>query len=226
MIHSSYAEITLMTMGTGIFLSAVLLSLVLLFNGTKDRWNWKRIALFSLVIPIALAGVIAVGFSAESWLDNRPKPQTAFLDIPLTSTKSDVKFIKGEPAKIEGEDSWIYSGESQYGAKNTPLILVRLRGEQVRFVLYTDTERQLLAPALLGFSIGSTYDDVVSALGVPSHTDASADGLSRMISYEKLNVFYSFTQRKVSALGIYRSKDGPMLFRKLATGIEKLSDAN
>ncbi len=35
-----------MSIGTSIFLSVVLLSVVLLFITTKDRWNWKKIFLF------------------------------------------------------------------------------------------------------------------------------------------------------------------------------------
>lgn len=32
-----------MTLGTGLFLSALILSLVILYSVTRDRWNWRRL---------------------------------------------------------------------------------------------------------------------------------------------------------------------------------------
>ena len=33
-----------MSLGTGIFLSALVVSAVVLFLGTKDRWDWPRLS--------------------------------------------------------------------------------------------------------------------------------------------------------------------------------------
>ena len=93
-----------MTLGTGIFLAAIVMSLTALFIATKDRWNWKKILLWPL--GICVAGGLAMWGYIE--YDNRadearaiekkgPTVQSSFWDIPLGATQDDVFFKKGKP---------------------------------------------------------------------------------------------------------------------------------
>ena len=119
-----------MSIGTSIFLSVILLSLVLLFNATKDRWKWKKIILFSICGLVALC-LFAIG---TNWLyktiSNLLPYQDTFRDIPISASKSDVKFLKGEPSgkSVEGNlERWEYRpGYSIY--------YVGFKGDKIRSI--------------------------------------------------------------------------------------------
>ena len=51
-----------MSLGASIFLSVVLLSVVLLFIATKDRWKWKKIVLFFIAGLITICVLVGCGF--------------------------------------------------------------------------------------------------------------------------------------------------------------------
>lgn len=86
-----------MSLGTSIFLSSVVLAIAAIFIATKDRWNWKKLTLWS----VGAGCLIALVAYAYTSIQQRPKKETSFGDIPLGATKADVKFLKGEPT--EGE---------------------------------------------------------------------------------------------------------------------------
>lgn len=56
-----------MTVGTGIFLSAVFLGIVVLLIGTKDKWTWKALFLYPAIASFVLGLVIA----AVAYLQDR-----------------------------------------------------------------------------------------------------------------------------------------------------------
>ncbi len=57
-----------MSLGASIFVSVVLLSVVLLFIATKDRWKWKKIVLFFIAGLITMCVLVGCGF----WLYTQP----------------------------------------------------------------------------------------------------------------------------------------------------------
>ena len=101
-----------MTIGDGMFLSAIVLSLAALFVATKDRWNWTRIAKWGLVLPLAGVLMIGVGVYLYGRWEDRPTQQTSFGDIALAASKADVKFARGEPASTNDPDRWSYTAGS------------------------------------------------------------------------------------------------------------------
>lgn len=202
-----------MTIGTGIFLSAILLATAILFTVTKDRWNWKRIAKWGILTPIALVAILSAGaYSYDRW-DSRARPQLSFDDVELGSVPADVKFIKGEPTSTDSPDRWIYNAGSGAAARDAAKYLIQFKDGRIRFILYTANETQIVTPYLLGFTMGARYQDIEEKLGPPSHIGKSADDLDRIFSYDKLNVFFSFKQGRVIAYGLYQPADGPMRFR-------------
>jgi len=206
-----------MSVGDGIFLSAILLSIVGLYAATKDRWKWKRIAKWGIGLPISLAVVVGLGLWAYYNYDGRPKIQAEFGGIKLSSTQADVKFLKGEPIEKHSDaERWVYSAQSGSGQPEDAVYIIQFRDSKIRHITYWASERQIVNPWVHGFSVGSTYDEVLEKLGQPSHVSISADGLNRLLSFEKYQTFYEFTQGKVRSYGIYSPARGPMKFTKEA----------
>ena len=126
-----------MSIGTGIFLSAALLAIVILFAVTKDRWNWKRIARWGLLIPIALVSVLSAGIYAHTRWEKRSTPQVTFNDIKLGASPADVKFAKGEPTSMDGPDRWVYDAGTGSGERNAAKYLIQFKEGRIRFARLT-----------------------------------------------------------------------------------------
>jgi hypothetical protein len=206
-----------MSIGDGIFLSAVLLSVVGLFAATKDRWNWKRIAKWGISVPVVLVALLAAGLWGYSSYENRSIPQTQFEGISLSSTPSDVRFLKGEPIpRHSTDDRWVYDAHSGSSEPEDAVLIVQFREGVMRHVTYWANERQIVNPHVLGFTIGSNYESVLQKLGRPSNVSTSANGLNRILSFEKYNTFFEFERGTVRTFGIYNSSGGPVKFSEEA----------
>ncbi len=206
-----------MSIGDGIFLSAVLLSIVGLYAATKDRWNWKRIAKWGLGLPVAAIAILVLGIWIYSSYEGRPTAPEDFEGLKLTSTPGDVRFLKGEPiAKHSTEDRWVYDAHSGSAQPVDAVLIVQFRDSRVRHITYWANERQIVNPYLLGFSIGSDYDAIIKKLGQPSHVSTSSDGLNRLLSFEKYRTFFEFERGKVRTYGIFDPSKGPLKFSKEA----------
>jgi hypothetical protein len=93
-----------MTVGDGIFYSVLLLSFVALYIATRDRWNWRKIGfrLFGGFIGILVIGGGAVYLYGI--YEEPPRKETSFWDIQLGISKSDVRFLKGNPSEAKIRD--------------------------------------------------------------------------------------------------------------------------
>jgi hypothetical protein len=207
-----------MTVGDSIFLSALLLSMVGLYAATKDRWNWKRVARWSLGLPAVVLALTAAGFWGYSKYNDRPMKQEEFAGVKLTFTPDDVKFAKGEPLLFDGKpDRWIYYSKDS-GGNITSGYVVRFENQKVKYVMYASSPTNIYHPELLGFKIGASIDDVVAKLGPPGNVASSSDGLERVLSFPTYQVFFSFTQAKVKDYGVYNPDFGPMSAPQRAPG--------
>jgi hypothetical protein len=57
-----------MDLGTGIFLSSILISLVLLYGFTRDRWRWRKMISLALAVGLVLVtGIIAATAIVQYW---------------------------------------------------------------------------------------------------------------------------------------------------------------
>jgi hypothetical protein len=93
-------RVRLMEVGTGIFLSAALLGAVALFIATKDRWNWKKILLWTGGILLVIPAIGGLATYTYMLYEDRPKLQTEFYGLKLGEKFQDVVFRHG---KIERE---------------------------------------------------------------------------------------------------------------------------
>ena len=133
-----------MSLGTAIFLSAVLLSIVALFIATKDRWNWKKLVGWLFGVAAAVPIVAGVGFYVYSYIAELPKAQLSFCDIPLGATESDVKFLKGAPTEVQEQDHWIYKEAKSRSSDDESEYQFDLR--RVRFALFCSPARVFSMP--------------------------------------------------------------------------------
>ncbi len=206
-----------MTLGEGIFLSAVLLSAVGLFIATKDRWNWKRIVKWAIGLPLVLVAVLAAGLWGYAKFEDRPTAQTEFEGLRLAATPTDVRFLKGTPVERHStDDRWVFPAQSGSAEPDDAVLIVQFREGRLRHITYWANERQIFKPYLLGFTIGSDYEAVLKKIGEPSNVSASPDGLSRVLSFAKYNVFFEFERGQVRTFGIFDSKTGPVRFSEEA----------
>ncbi len=176
-----------MNLGTAIFLSAVLLSSVALFIATKDRWNWKRIALWGLAPVIGVPLVGALGLYAYSYYSDMSRSQTVFWDIPLDATESDIKFLKGAPIEVLDKDRWVYRPENSTSPETKSQHIVAFRDGKIWYVMYFGS-RSAFAPSLQRIRYGSSLQEVTEKFGGPSYVSISEDALDRLLSFEHYNV--------------------------------------
>jgi hypothetical protein len=101
-----------MSLGTGIFLSALLFAFLYLYKITRNRWNWQRAtrrALVALGAIVAVAALGTVGIFVFEQIGNVPHPQTGYADLRLGMTMTEVKYTKGYPPNVvdkNATDKW------------------------------------------------------------------------------------------------------------------------
>ena len=194
-----------MTLGTSIFLSVVLVSVVALYIATKDRWNWKKIILWPVLAITGLSILGGIGLYIYSKMSERPSVQNSFWDIPLHSTKEDVKYLKGVPTnKQYGDDNWTYKVKGYLERES--VFWVSFKDNKIRFVLCWGDPSAYLQ----GIGVGSNYSSIINKFGKTSFVFRSEDELTRLLSFEKYKVFFMVEQNEVIAYGMYNPRFGPL----------------
>src|SRR5262245_1491926 len=102
-----------MDLGTGIFLSSLIFSLTALFIATRERWNWKKLFLWPMVILFSLSTLVTLGIYLYSNIPSNPEPEKGLWGIDLNATQADIKFLKGNPTEAN-EKYWVYKIEMEY----------------------------------------------------------------------------------------------------------------
>ncbi len=164
--------------------------------------------ILALLLVAAFGGLGTWGYVQYA---GRPRPQITFFDVPLHASRSDVRFAKGEPSIIpeDNKDEWIYRS-----ADTKSFIVVRFRGDNVRYVEYMALDEETVHPYLQDFKKDMEIGYVIQVLGEPSHVSTTQDGLQKILSFDKYNTFYQFEKAKVVTYGIFDPKTGPMEFPK------------
>ena len=194
-----------MSLGTSIFLSAALLGVIALYIATKDRWNWKKIILWPVLTIIGLSILGGIGLYIYSKMSEWPSVQNSFWDIPLHSTKEDVKYLKGVPTnKKHGDDNWIYKVKGYLERES--VFWVTFKDDKIRYVLCWGDRSTYLQ----GIGVGSNYSSITNKFGKPSFVSRSGDELARLLSFEKYNVIFMVEENEVIAYGMYNPRFGPL----------------
>src|SRR5262245_27041073 len=98
-----------MSLGLGIFLSTFLISILLLYRWTRDRWNWRKLLLRVSLAILSLILLSALTLFVYFKYENRVTKQNSYSDIALGMTVDEVFYIKGEPSSVldsENKDGW------------------------------------------------------------------------------------------------------------------------
>jgi len=195
------------TLGTSIFLSVVLVSVVALYIATKDRWNWKKIILWPFLGITALLVLAGIAYYISYTIGQRPRLQNTFWEITLDSTKEDVKFKKGEPTKIKEKGSyWVY--EISNGNEESTYNLAFM-GDDIWWIGYFGGS--LWTSSIQGLGVRSSYESVIRKFGKPSYESRSEDDLQRILSFDEYNVFFYLIENEVVVYGIYNPRFGPIV---------------
>lgn len=192
-----------MALGTGIFLAALVLALVQLFLGTRDRWPWKRItavlAVLTIALPLTGWGVYAV----NDWWSKRPVKATSFLGKQIGAKRDDVIFLIGKPNNSNDPKTWIYELTD-----TRPYIMVGFDRDTVSYVGSVVSRNA----GLNGIMIGDTYQSVLERLGDPSVVFQSADKTRRYLNYLTFGMTIGVAFGTVQFLTAYDGK-APMLLK-------------
>lgn len=195
-----------MDIGTGIFASALVISVVALYISTKDRWNWKLIGTRFILGLISVVILIGGCVWLKNTYDNRVITLNEFLGINLADTGSDIKFKKGVPL-ASNDHQWIFNDTD-----GNPSVTVLFKDEQVKAVIYTGGCGYCNNVAQIG--IGSSYDEVILKLGKPTYISESKDSLTRLVSFDETHLVFHVEKGKVIAYGIYNPQIGRIEFSK------------
>ena len=196
-----------MTLGTGIFLSATLLGLILLFNATKDRWNWKRIMkwVWAVVVGIPLlgAGIFWAEdegvFKKSFW--EKPSRQTSMWGIELGMDKEDVLFLKGKPeAEKEQKDD---DGKEDGSVLSYPSYWVFLdNNDKVETIAFGGDSYG--HSGIYGVKVGTSVEALVEKFGEPDFIKKpkNEDEYWRRYEYYDLNVLFVLNEGQVKNYGV------------------------
>ena len=193
-----------MELGTGIFLSTLLVCLFLFYRLTKDKWNWKKIVVRVILGLVLAVAITAGGVYAYKEYEFRPRIYTEFDGIKISHTRSDIRFIKGAPA-AEDEDSMAYKDSS--GLTH----FITFKDEKVRTIMYIG--ESYYGHRLSEIGMGNSYKNVVDKFGAPSLITNTQDDLERWLSYSNYNVFFVLKKNQVVRLGIFNSQYGDVGFK-------------
>ncbi len=141
----------------------------------------------------------------------KPKVEEIFWGITLNASKADLKFMKGEPTKIE-ESDWTYETKKEYG-NDWSVYRISFRDDKIRYIQYTGSS-WLDSPDLQEIRLNDSSQKVHSKFGDPTHTAISDDQLRRIYSYDNYHVFLVLERDQVQTYGIFNPAFGPLQFSK------------
>jgi len=97
-----------MSVGEGIFYGLVFLGLIYLYIQTRDRWNWKRIVLWTIGCFVALIVIFVIYistidyFAKTTFIPVKPSVVNTLNDVSIGEKVLDVQFRTG--AKLKKKD--------------------------------------------------------------------------------------------------------------------------
>lgn len=205
-----------MTLGTGVFLSTVLLVLVAAAYQLTVRRKWKPVGVvFGGVVSLLL--LCGLGIYGWQLYEQRPTPVTDFGGVRLGASPVDVKLALGPPnneseagvSKEEEEVSlgWVFGnlGETDHR------IVVLFYGKDERSLEASIVCEDNGFNKVFGLGRYTPEVDVIEKLGEPSYTSIRTDATSKMISYAKWHV--AFEIERGSVVSICATKLGKVKYR-------------
>lgn len=221
-----------MTLGTGIFLSTIVLAVILLYGYTKDRWQWrrmfKRIALIIVGVLIACGLVIGAAYIYEQIPAHITK-QTEYGGIRLGMDQNEVLYKLGDPSSVvadaeSNEPSWkgapivLDVGKIEQGKSiNDYKRWLYSREQSYLNIDFSDDRKSVVAircfssdklarcPSLAGIEDGDWESDVRKTLGDEPVT--KMDGGTKTLIYPYIGIQLKLTEERVYWLQVSSALD-------------------
>jgi 4-amino-4-deoxy-L-arabinose transferase-like glycosyltransferase len=195
-----------MELGTGVFLGLVVLATVWLYISTRERWRWKRIAVWAGVFVVAPVVSLGAWIGITKYIETRPEVQSELWDLAVRMNPDEVLFRKGEPSHRTA-DFWVYEDAGRHA------YVVYFRQDKVRaIVAYTKSDSGHLLPTLQGIGSWSDQGDVTAKFGAPTLVSVSKDKSKRMLNFARYGVVFQLERNAVSASGVFDPETGPLKF--------------
>jgi hypothetical protein len=137
-----------------------------------------------------------------------------------------VKFKKGAPSHVTDLSEptlWVYvlnaAGETirevRDGETSAEVYTIRFKNHHVRYIqkvvgYVPDFDH------LGGVTPNSSIEEITRALGQPSTISHSSDETERIYSFDRYNVAFEFSRGRVSRMGVFDPKTGPLRYAKEA----------
>jgi hypothetical protein len=215
-----------MSIGTGTFLSAILISIVMLYGITKNRWGWrriiKRVALVCLTLFL-LGAAAGMGMYLYNQLPVTIAVQTELGRVRIGMTQNEVKYVKGYPPYVLGpkDDSSNFPGHpvietgklpagknvddyedwsyAEYGGSRIDVRFDPTRTGVIVVQCYSHDMLQR-CPSIAGVSDGDPELQVIRIFGQPDSSNID-DGTKSMY-FKKIGVFFKLAKQTVYLIGI------------------------
>jgi len=186
---------------TAVLLAGVFIGVVALYLETRDQWNWTKLMRRLILGLLLLVGSVGGWIY---WISLPPtSPVSEFWGISLGASKSDVRFLKGEPSEIVEPATWVYVADR----RRTYHLVFGNTDEIVRILVAPGPGFRSGAP-LLGVRTGFGTQRLVDRLGEPSRVLRLPNDLRRAYLYTHLNAVFVLEQSAVVSYGIYDVEAG------------------
>lgn len=216
-----------MELGTGIFLSALVIAVVMLYSATKDRWKWRRLVKRTLLVILGLLLVGSAAGVSTYYYQQIPSAvvqQTEYAGLRLGMTVDEVLYVKGEPTSVVTDEEVtdpkykgfyrvvatkeIEAGKSvrdfRYWSYALPYrnLNVRFNNERTAVVaIHCYSEDRLgRCPSIAGIDDGDSESQVLAKLG--RNPRSSIDGVTKTMLYPELGIKLQLTKEEVYALEV------------------------
>ena len=195
-----------MTTGSGIFFSFMIVSIVILYGFTRDRWRWRRIVTIVLMVFFVIVSSVGMYVGIAYWWQLQPQVQDALWDLKIGMPVDEVLFKKGEPTTKEGEKAYIYT------EKYSETYNILFNDGRIKAIFLYPKDNSFVD--IQGIEKGETYEDIERKFGVPDSISISTDKLVRLISFDRYHVFFGLQKNRVEVFGIYDPALGPLKINK------------
>lgn len=185
-----------MAVRTAMLVAVLGVGVLALYLSTWNMWDWSKLLRRAGLVAVALVAALA-GWMYWSSLPPTT-PVTEWWGVALGATRSDVRFLKGEPTEIVGESTWVYALDS----RRTYRLVFADSGEVVQLLAYPGPGFSS-GVSLLGVREGLEEARVLERLGEPTRVVGLADGLRRAYLYDPLNAVFLLERGAVVSFGIY-----------------------
>lgn len=191
-----------MELGTGIFLSSLVLAGVFLFSITKDRWNWKNITKFTAIFAMSSLAIVTLIIYLQDITKSQKisfttfKAPVKFAGVSLNESKSDVLFRLGKPEKTE-----IREGNEYLFYDSTR---IKIENNLVTQVVFWGNKYN--APNIDGFNFYADLNELKSILGEPSDIQISKDQTRRIYNFKSNNIGVVMEKEEIISVAIFDGK--------------------